>query len=176
MSKTANSLLLMIAALGMAASAQGQSASGTVNAMLQNRSGIGIVFNSNPSGVTLAGNGTSNASLNFGAVSMYMISPPPGVAHTRTATDFTVSTPFDVYVEASGVNSPSYRLQATLQSVPGLYTFRIDAITLSTTAATIAAADPNYNANVQHTFYLTIPRTAPAGAVSNTVNFVVTAN
>jgi hypothetical protein len=29
---------------------------------------------------------------------------------------------------------------------------------------------------VQHTMFLTIPATAPAGVVSNTVNFTVTAN
>ena len=72
--------------------------------------------------------------------------------------------------------SPSYRLQAALQSAPGVYTYKIDAVSLTTTAATIVAADPNYRTNVQHTLSLTIPNTAPAGVVSNTVNFTVTAN
>ena len=53
---------------------------------------------------------------------------------------------------------------------------RFDAVALSTTAATIVAADPNYGVDVQHTFKLTVPRAAPAGAVNNTVNFTVTAN
>ncbi|MGH9523298.1 MAG: hypothetical protein ACRD3E_12295 [Terriglobales bacterium] len=151
-------------------------ASGTLNAKLVNKSGIWIVFNTDASGVTLGNAGTSAASLNFGNVAMYMTTPPAGVALTRTATNFTVGTPFDVYVGIGGTTSTSYRLQASVQTAPGVYTFKVDSITLTTTAATVAAADPNYGANVQHTMYLTVPATAPAGAVSNTVNFTVTAN
>lgn len=151
-------------------------ASGTLNAKLINKSGIWIIFNTDAAGVTLGNAGTSAASLNFGNVAMYMTTPPAGVALTRTATDFTVSSPFDVFVDVGGVTSTSYRLQANLQSAPGVYTFKVDAVTLTTTASTVVAADPNYRTNVQHTMYLTVPKTAPAGVVSNTVNFTVTAN
>lgn len=165
-------MTLMLACV--AAQAQ-VNASGTLNAKLINKSGIWLVFNSDAAGVTLGSAGTSAATLDFGTVAMFK-TPPAGVTQTRTATNFTVSSPFDVFVDIGGSTSTSYRLQANLQSVPGVYTFKVDAVTLTTTAATVVAADPNYRANVQHTMYLTIPQTAPAGVVSNTVNFTVTAN
>ncbi len=153
-----------------------QTASGTLNATLINKSAIAVVFNSDPSGVVLGGAGTAAASLNFGTVAMYMTTPPTGVALSRTATNFTVSTLFDTYVVIGGSASTSYSLQAALQTPPAPYAFKFDAVTLSTTSATVVAADPNYFKNVPHTLSLTIPQTAPAGAVSNTVNFVVIAN
>ena len=171
------SRLIAVLALTLACSvARAQvNASGTLNAKLINKSGIWLIFNSDAAGVTLGSAGTSAASLNFGNVAMFK-APPAGVTQTRTATNFTVSSPFDVYVDVGGVTSTSYRLQANLQSAPGVYTFKVDAVTLTTTATTVVAADPNYRANVQHTMYLTIPQTAPAGVISNTVNFTVTAN
>lgn len=169
------SLAMLISVLGPLA-ARAQVASGTLNARLINKSGIWLIFNTDASGVTLGNSGTSAASLNLGTVAMYMTTPPAGVTLSRTLTNFTVSTPFDVYVDVGGVTSTSYKLQAQLQSAPGVYTFKIDAVTLTTTASTIVAADPNYRANVPHTFSLTVPNTAPAGVVSNTVNFTVTAN
>jgi len=153
-----------------------QTASGTLNATLINRSGIAVVFNSDPAGVVLGGAGTSTASLNFGTVAMYMATPAAGVSLTRTASDFTISSPFDTYVIIGGSASASYSLQAALQSASGVYTFKFDGIALTTTSSVVVAADPNYFVNVPHTLSLTVPKTAPAGAVSNTVNFLVTAN
>lgn len=169
--------IVVLLALTVASAAHAQTtASGTLNAKLVNKSGIYLIFNSDAAGVALGNTGTAAASLNFGNVSMYMTTPPAGVALSRTTTAFTVSTPFDVFVGIGGTTSVSYRLQASLQTAPGAYTFKVDGVTLATTAGTVAAADPNYGTNVQHTMYLTIPATAPAGVVSNTVNFTVTAN
>lgn len=179
MKTTKQIVWMMAAAMFALASIQCQAqatASGTLNAQLINKSGIWLIFNSDASGVTLGNAGTSAATLNFGTIRNYMTTPPAGVTLSRTAANFTVSTPFDVFVDVGGVASPSYRLQAALQSAPGVYTYKIDAVSLTTTAATIVAADPNYRTNVQHTLSLTIPNTAPAGVVSNTVNFTVTAN
>jgi hypothetical protein len=167
--------MLVLLAIAGSAPAAAQTASGTLNASLVNKSGIAIVFNSDPSGVVLGGAGTSAASLNFGNVAMYL-APPPRVGLTRTATDFTVSSPFDTHVIVGGVATASYRLRAALQSAPGLYTYKFDGIALTTTGAVVVAADPNYGTDVPHTLSLTVPSTAPAGAVSNTINFVVTAN
>ncbi len=161
--------------LGCIAAQAQVTASGTVNAKLINKSGIWIIFNSDAAGVTLGSAGTSTASLDFGTVAAFQ-APPAGVTKTRTSTSFTISSPFDVFVDVGGVASTSYRLQANLQSAPGVYTYKVDAVTLTTTAATVVAADPNYRLNVQHTMYLTVPQTAPAGVVTNTVNFTVTAN
>ncbi len=167
-------IAVLLVTLGSAVAAA-QTASGTLNATLVNKSGIAILFNSDPSGVTLGGAGTSAATLNFGTVAMFA-PPPAGVAMTRTAADFTVSSLFDTHVIVGGVNSASYSLQAALQTPPGVYTFKFDGVTLSTTSTTVVGADPNYAKDVPHTLSLTVPKTAPAGVVTNTVNFVVTAN
>lgn len=168
--------MAMAALLLLVGSARAQlNASGTLNATLINKSGISIVFNTDAAGVTLTGSGTAAAGLNFGTVSMYGTAPA-GVTLTRAANSFTVSSPFDVFVDIGGTTSPSYQLQASLAAAPGVYTYQVDAVTLSTTLATVVAADPNYRTNVLHTMYLTIPSSAPAGAVSNTVQFTVTAN
>ncbi len=168
--------ILLVILAAAAGSLRAQTASGTLNATLINKSAIAIIFNSDPTGVALGGAGTTAATLNFGTVAMYMTTPPAGVSLSRTATNFTVSTVFDTYVIIGGSNSASYSLQAALQAVPAPYAFKFDAVTLSTTSTTVVAADPNYFKDVPHTLSLTIPQTAPAGAVSNTVNFVVIAN
>jgi hypothetical protein len=165
--------VLLLAGCGMAA---GQTASGTLNATLVNKSGIAVVFDADPAGVPLTGSGTPTAGLNFGTVAMYMAVPPPGVTLTRTAVDFTVSTPFDTLVIVGGVTTASYRLSASLQSPAGIYSYGFDGITLTTASQVVVNADPNYGKDVPHTLSLTIPKTAPPGVVSNTVNFVVTAN
>ena len=176
MKKFVQLVLVVVVAAFAARVAAAQTASGTVNATLVHKSGIAIVFNNDPAGVVLGGAGTSAAAMNLGTVSYAMTTPPAGVTISTTAYNFTVSSPFHVNVTAGGIASASYQLTASLQSVPGVFGYAIDAIALSTTAATIVAADPNYGVDVQHTFKLTVPRTAPAGVVSNTVNFTVTAN
>lgn len=166
-------VVMLLAVLSSEVAAQ--TASGTLNVALVNKSGIAILFNSDPLGVALAGAGTPAATLNFGTVAMYA-TPPAGVGLTRTATDFTVSSPFDTHVIVGGVVTASYSLRAALQMAPGVYTFKFDGIALTTTSTVVVAADPNYATDVPHTLSLTVPKTAPAGVVSNTVNFVVTAN
>jgi hypothetical protein len=169
-------LVLVMTVVALALPAFGQSASGTLNATLINKSAIGILFNTDPSGVTLGGAGTAAATLNFGAVSMYMTTPPAGVTLARTSNNFTISSIFDAYVFVGGVVSASYLLQANLAVAPGALTYKVDAVTLSTVNSTIVAADPNYDKNAPHTLFLTIPNTVPAGPINNTVNFTVTAN
>src|SRR5262249_59471030 len=51
--------------------AQNPTAAGTINATLINKSGISLVFDSDPGGVALGNNGSSAASLNFGVISAF---------------------------------------------------------------------------------------------------------
>ena len=173
--RIANSVWLIALLMLVASAAVAQSASGVVNATLINKSGIEITFDTNASGVVLGGSGSPAATLAFGNISAFQ---PVGAGITRTTTvnTFTVSSPFNVFVTVGGVNSPSYRLQARLAAAAGVYTYKVDAITLTTANQNIVAADTHYDQDVQHTLFLTVPFTAPAGAVSNTVNFTVTAN
>ena len=159
-----------------------QTAQGTVNATLVNLSGIAIAFYSDSSGVTLGGSGTSSATLNMGNISAYG-SLSAGVTRSNvTQTNFTVSTPFDVYV-MGGVTSTNYSLTAQLASAaPTGFTCKLDTLTLTTAAQTVTTSG-TYNTSTQHTFNLVVSAAAPGsggpavGTPQNTtINFVATAN
>jgi hypothetical protein len=77
------------------ASAQGQTASGTLTVTANLLGSISITFVTDASGVTLASSGTNAATLAFGNVSVSS-TPPSEVTETVGATSFTISTPFDV--------------------------------------------------------------------------------
>ena len=160
-----------------------QTTQGTINAQLNNKSGISIVFNTDPSGVTLGNAGTSNATLNFGNISAYAPLSPRVSRPSVTATNFTVSTPFDVRVVIRGTNSANYTLNASLAApaTTGI-TYQVDTLTLTTAAQTVTA-NGSYNTDVSHNLNLVVSKAAPGAggpatgtAISATLNFVATAN
>jgi hypothetical protein len=159
------------------ASAQGQTSSGTLTVTATVQSSISLTFSTNTNGVALTGSGTSTATLNFGNVSQF-VSPPPRVTETIAATSFTVSTPFDVTVVKSNVTSANYTLTAEVQTADAVNTWMIDTfpLTIVPAAATSLTVTGVYGTNVIHTLYLTIPFSAGATAISNSINFVATAN
>lgn len=176
--------LLAVLSLGLLVTgASAQTAQGTINAQLNNKSGITIVFDTDPSGVTLGNAGTSNATLNFGNISAYAPLSAGVSRPSVTATNFTVSTPFDVRVVIGGTNSASYTLNASLAATaPTGLTYQVDTLTLTTAAQTVTANGP-YNANVSHNLNLVVSTAAPGAggpatgtATSATLNFVATAN
>ena len=158
-------------------------ATGVINGTLVNKNGIAIVFNTDPAGVTLGASGTSAASLNFGSISAF---GPLSAGVSRTslvAATFTVRTIFDVQVVQGGLNSTTYSLSANLAAVaPTGFSYRIDAVNLTTVAQTVQASAP-YNNNVPHNLDLTISRAAPGAGgpavgtpITATINFTATAN
>ena len=159
------------------ASAQGQTSSGTLTVTAEVQSSISLTFITDPNGVALAGSGTNVATLDFGHVSQF-ISPPAKVTETIAATSFTVSTLFDVSVVKSNVTSANYTLTAEVQTADPVNTWMIDtfALTIVPAAATSLTVTGVYGANVVHTLYLTIPFSAGASVISNSINFVATAN
>jgi hypothetical protein len=159
------------------ASAQGQTSSGTLTVTATVESSISLTFSTDTNGVALTGSGTNVASLSFGHVSQF-ISPPPKVTETIAATSFTVSTPFDVSVVKSNVTSANYALTAEVQTVDAVDTWMIDtfSLTIVPAAATSLTVTGVYGTNVMHTLYLTIPFSAGATVISNSINFVATAN
>jgi hypothetical protein len=159
------------------ASAQGQTSSGTLTVTATVQSSISLTFSTDTNGVTLTGSGTNVATLNFGSVSQF-ISPPSKVTETIAATSFTVSTPFNVSVVKSNVTSATYTLTAEVQTADAVNTWMIDTfpLTIVPAAATSLTVTGAYATNVVHTLYLTIPFSAGASAISNSINFVATAN
>lgn len=159
------------------ASAQGQTSSGTLAVSAELQSSITLSFVSDANGVSLTGSGTNAASLGFGSVSRFT-SPPAHVTQVNGATSFTVSTPFDVLVLKSNVTSANYALSAQLQTVDATNSWTIDTFVVATnpTAPTSLTVTGVYASNVPHTLILTIPYSEGTATISNSINFLATAN
>jgi hypothetical protein len=180
MRNKANLLAGLLAGLFLmpgSALAQGQTSSGTLTVTAQVQSSISLTFVTDPNGVALTGSGTNVATLNFGSVSQF-VTPPSKVTETIAATSFTVSTPFDISVVKSNVTSANYVLTAEVQTADPVNSWMIDTfpLTVVPAAATSLTVTGVYGTNVVHTLYLTIPFSAGATVISNSINFVATAN
>ncbi|HKF23676.1 MAG TPA: hypothetical protein VKE93_19025 [Candidatus Angelobacter sp.] len=175
---------LVIAALMLSSAALfGQTATGVINGTLINKNGITLVFDSDPAGVALGNSGTSAASVNFGNISAF---GPLSGGVTRpsvTVANFTVQTIFDVNVIQGGLASVTYTLTANLAAAaPTGFTYKVDAVTLTTAAQTIQA-NGTYNTDVAHNLGLVVLTAAPGAGgpavgspIAATINFTATAN
>jgi hypothetical protein len=138
-------------------------------------SSVSLTFQSDGAGIALGGNGTSAATVAFGSVQAYGGTVPTGVTKTLNGTtDWSLSTPIDVVVQVANQSSADYTLTGALQTADGTNTWQLGATPLTTTAATLTSGG-TYG-NTAYTFKLTIPFSAAAGAISNTINFTATAN
>jgi len=162
---------------------QNPTATGVINGTLVNKDGISIVFNTDPAGVTLGAAGSSAATAGFGTISAF---GPLSGGVTRpsvTPANFTVRTLFDVQVIQGGTARPTYTLSANLAAVaPVGLSYKIDAVTLTTTAQTIQT-NGAYNTNVAHNLDLVVSTSAPGSGgpavntpITTTINFTATAN
>lgn len=151
-------------------------ASGTVAVTATVASSVSLTFVSDPAGITLGGTGTSAATVAFGNVQAYGGVVPANVTKTVTGTtSWTLSTPFDVVVEVANQVSTNYTLTAQLATADAIDTWKIGASTITSAAATTLTATGAYGTTA-YTLGLTIPFTKAAGAITNTLNFVATAN
>ena len=135
---------------------------------------ITLSFQSIPGSVPLTGAGSTNATLNFGSVSAF---EPlnTGVTRTPGASNYTISTQFGVRsTHLLPLLSPNYTLRARLLSAQPL-TWRIDGVTMSTSAVTIATLQP-YGPVVAHTVSFVVPFSQPAGAVNTVLEVTAIAN
>ena len=169
--------------LGRPLLAQNPTATGTINATLINKNGIALVFDTDPSGVTLGSSGTSAATLDYGVISAFGPLAPGVTRPSVTATNFTVRTIFVVQVIQGGLTSTSYTLRAQLGSaLPTGFSFKVDGVTLANGPSSIQT-NGAYNLNIPHNLDLTVSRAAPGaggpavGTPLNTViNFQASAN
>ena len=178
---SASLVIFMLA--GASLFAQNPTAGGTINATLNNRNGIALVFDTDPAGAALGATGTSAVSVNFGTISAF---GPLSAGVTRpavTAANFTVRTIFDVKVIQGGLNSTSYRLLANLAAVaPTGLSYKVDAITLNTNQQTIQN-NAIYGNDIAHNLDLVVSTAAPGAGgpavgttLTTTINFTATAN
>ncbi len=151
--------------------------SGTLAVSAELASSINLTFVTDGSGVTLGGSGTNAASLDFGTVSQYG-TPPTNVTRSIGASTFTVSTPFDISVTKSNITSANYTLGAVLENVDAVNSYTIDTLALPTspTAPVSLTVVGAYASNASHTLALIIPFSENAVSISNTIDFLATAN
>jgi len=144
-----------------------------------------LTLQSDASGMVLGGSGTNSASMSFGSAQAFGGSVPSGVSKTVGATNWKISTPFDVKVTCINLitllpctllMSQSYTLTAQLQSADAVDTWQVGGFTLSSASASTLTASGTYGQATAYTFALTIPFTKAAGVISNGVNFIAIAN
>jgi hypothetical protein len=138
---------------------------------------VTITFNSDPGGISLAGTGTSSASLALGNVQAFGGSVPTGVTKTLNGTtNWTLSTPLDVLVTKSAFLSANYTLTAQLQISDPNVTWTLGGVALSSASAGTVTLSGSYDINSAYTLALTIPFSAPAATFNNTIDFIAIAN
>ena len=176
MSKRTLATIFVAGALLLPLLSFAQSASGTLAVTATLQSSISMVFNSNAGGVTLGGAGTNAATLNFGNISAYG-TLAANVSRSVGASSFTVSTPFNVEVDKSNSSSPNYALTAQLASADAVNTWALNGTGITNASATTVAASGAYGSpGTAYTLALTVPMSNTAASISNTIDFVATAN
>jgi hypothetical protein len=144
-----------------------------------------LTLQSDASGIVLGGSGTSSASMSFGTMQAFSGSVPSGVTKSVGSSNWKISTPFDVKVTCENlttllpctlVMSASYTLTAQLQSSDSTNTWQVGSSTLSSSSASTLTASGTYSQATAYSFALTIPFVEPSGTISNSINFVATAN
>src|SRR5215475_8207721 len=152
--------------------ASATSASGTVAVTATVVSSMSITFSTDASGITLGGSGTSSATIAFGSVQAFGGSVPTGVTRTvNGTTNWKLSTPFDITVVVANLTSSNYTLTAQLSSSDSTNTWQLNSTTVTSASAATLTTTGAYGTTAD-TLNLTIPFSANAGAISNTINFV----
>src|SRR6266481_1112990 len=171
----ATTAFLAIACAFGVQSTSATSSTGTVAVTATTVASVSLTFVTDVAGITLGGTGTSAATIAFGSVQAYGGSVPANVTKTvNGTTNWSLATPFDVVVQVANQTSSNYTLTAALASADAINTWALGAINLSTTAANLTSTGAY--GSTAYTFKLTIPFSAAAGAISNTLNFTATAN
>jgi hypothetical protein len=153
------------------------SGSGSVAVTATTTATVSITFVTDGSGISLTGSGTSAATIPFGSVQAYGGSVPTGVTKTINApSNWTLSTPFDVLVEVANQTSTDYTLTAELTSTDSVNTWALGATPVTAASPATITSSGTYNSATPYTLNLTIPFSEVAGSISNTINFVATAN
>jgi hypothetical protein len=161
--------------LGASSAAAQDTSTGTLTVTATVASSIGLTFENDVAGVSLTGAGTNAATMAMGTISAYGTIATAGVTRTRTASDFTVSSPFGVKVVRANSSSADYTLAVALASADATNTWKVNSTTLTTSNQNLGTSY-GYGSSVSHTVYLTVPFSASTGAISKVLNFTATAN
>jgi hypothetical protein len=169
-----NKLILtgVLSAFALAGIASGQTGSGTLGVTATVQGSINLTFATDASGLAVTGTGTSTASLPMGNVSMYSGTLPANVTKTVNGiVSFSLATPFDVRVDLANSASTAYTLNATLQTADAINHWFIGATDISAATPYALTAAGVFATPVPYTLKITVPATATAGVITNSINF-----
>ena len=164
-------LTLVLSAFALTGVANAQTGSGTLGVSASVQGSINLTFVTDASGLAVTGTTTSTASLPFGNVSMYRGTVPTNLTKPVHATSFDLTTPYDVRVDLANSASTTYTLTATLAAADSINTWSLGAIDISAAAPHALTAAGEFGTAVPYTLKLTVPASATAGSISNTINF-----
>lgn len=142
---------------------------------------ISLVFNDSTSvGTTgfcsLTNAGTNNVNLDFGQASFTGGDSLPCVAFSTTASDYTVSSGFDVVVTKANSSSASYQLAAKISAAPpASVVWMVNGTPMTTTFASLSATNP-YGSRIGQTVSIQVKKNVGAQTLSETITFLATAN
>jgi len=148
---------------------------GTLSLTLTLVSSFQMLLNQAPGGVVLIGAGSPAAAADLGIVTYFTGCVTLGVTCAQSGSDLSVATTFALRVDSANTLSPSYNLRAALASADASNTWKLNTVTLSTTPTTVQTSSP-YDTDIVQNLQILVPRTAPAGSVSRTLNLTAYAN
>ena len=162
----------ILAAFALTAVVNAQTGSGTLGVTATVQGSINMTFSTDASGLAMTGTGTSTASLPLGTVSMYGGTLPANVTRTVNGlVSFNLATPFDVRVDLANSISTAYTLNASLSTADATNKWLIGATDISAGGPFALTAAGVYGTAVAYTLKLTVPASATAGLISNSINF-----
>lgn len=177
--------ILWVAVLASAYAQAGQTSSSTLVVSMQVQSTLSLVFVNNGTGngyCQISGANTNSAALNFGIASIAgdnqscVIFGTSGSGPNQT---YTVASNVYLEVTATNTSSTSFSLTGALgTAAPTGVTWSIASMPsppLTTTAATITSST-SYGTPYDMYLSVTVGKSVAAGSLSNTINFVATAN
>jgi hypothetical protein len=151
------------------------STTGTVAVTATTVGSVSLTFVSDGAGIALGNSGTPAATIALGTLQAFGGTTPNNVTFIPSnGTSYGVSTPFDVVVAVANQESANYTLTAALQNDDAVNTWVLGGIPLTTTPATLTTTGAYES--TPYTFTLTIPLSAANATITNTMNFVATAN
>lgn len=142
---------------------------------------VSIAFQQDASGAPLVAGpvdlltGSSSATMSLGVMSAFGIAPS-GVQITAGSSSWTARTYFRIRVSTQLLLSPGYTLRAQLASADPNYTWSVSDVAIVSGADRTITSSGSYGVWRRHDLTLTIPKSAPEGALSNTIQFTVIAN
>ena len=171
-------LTTILSAFALIGVANAQTGSGTIGVTATVQGSINLTFVTDASGLAVTNTGTSTASLPFGTVSLYGGTVPANVTKTVTgSTSFSLATPFDVRVDLANSASATYILTAVLATADPTNTWLIGSSDISASGTpTNLNATGAYHTNTPYTLKLTVPSSAAAGLISNSISFTAVGN